>query len=409
MVRRDTKDIDFEAYYDAKFRQMMDEDIIKAVDKITGRDLYEQSTISGTANYLVNRPVTYGLHGTEINYKVDPQAIMRDCLVDGLVVLKIGDPENITIQKDVNKVTYKGDSSKLMMVQIQYFVQNPNDSRPDAQDYIHREEWYRWFDGTRDAAWVYIYNTVAKEEDFKVIMEFEFPYFPFVGINWIDKESHLEQVKKSIIRLEGVTINISTENTRHSGRKMFITGMKKSDNIVNPRDTQDRINYLPEDAEAFYVDVDTGGVGLMFEEQEKVEAFIERTSGVVSIKQLAGLSGESRQIAETPLVQIAEEVRVRFETGMKEVVFISQDYFGVKNTAMGMESPELVISYRFLRFISDKKQHLEILKYAVKRGAVDDDEESKELRRLLILNQRDPATLPGPGKEQEETGVTNDV
>lgn len=404
IVMKRTQQLDFETYYDAKFRSQMDEAILAAVERLTGRDLYNQSTVSGTSKYLINRPVNYALHGTEVNYSVDPQKVMRDCLIDGRVVLRVGDPEHIKIQEHVHTVQY-GSDGKPDMIRIQYAIQNPNDQRPDAVPWLYREEWYRWWNGERTGAWVYVYNTVQNEDDFVVIFDYEFPYWPFVSIGWVDNESFLDCVKKSVIRLEGVTINIETENVRHSGRKLFIVGMKRGDNKRDPRDTQDRINYLPEGAEAYYVDVDTGGVSLMFEEQEKVETFIERTTGVISIKQLAGLSGDSRQIAETPLVHLAEEIRLRFENGMAQVVEILQDYFGEKNVELDMESPDLEVNHRFLRIITDKGQHLDIIDRAVERGAITNLEEIIELRRLLNLSHKDPALLPAAvERESKETG-----
>lgn len=384
---------DWERYYDALFRRQMDEQVIKAVDKLTGRDMYEQATTTGTAKYLVNRPVTYALHGTEINYPVEPQDVMRDCLIDGFIVLRVQDPSHIRKQEHVQDVEYD-DSGLCNMIRIVYKIDNPANPGNSDDYLLYKEEWYRYWDTMRGRffAWVFVYNTVKREEDWVVSFDYVVPYWPFVAIRWVDDESIIEQVKKTIIRLEGVTVHIETENTRHSGRKLFIVGMKREQNKKDPRDTEDRINYLPEGAEAYYVDSDTGGVSLMFEEQEKLDEYIERTTGVISIKQLSGLSGESRQIAETPLVQLAEEIRTRFEKGMEKVVAMLQDFFGITNTEFG-DSPDLEINHRFLRVISDKEQHLKIIEVAYTRGAITDEEEITEYRRLLNLSNKDPQAL----------------
>lgn len=406
MVKR-PQQVDFEAYYDALFRRQMDEGVITAIDNLTGRDLYGQATLTGMARYLVNRPVQYALHGTQINYDVDCQKIMRDCLIDGFVMLRVVGPADVVIQNYVHEVMHeRGDEGELTFVRIQYAVQP--ESEKQRQVKMYREDWIRmkYPGATFDIALVRIYNQVLKEKDFEVILEYTFPYWPFVEIQWIDRESIIDSVKKSIIRLDGAAVQVSSENTRHSGRKLFIVGMKRDDNKVDPRTAGDRINYLPENAEAYYVDVDTGGIMMMFEEEDRLVEWIHNTTGVVSIKQLAGLSGESRQIAETPLIQLAEEIRSRFEDGIAECVEISQGVFGLKNIYLGVESPDIHISFTFLRFIADREEHMKILDKAVIRGAVTQEEEVQELRRLLYLNQADLASLPAGSNEQSSSETT---
>ncbi len=410
-----TGDVNWELYYDALFRQQMDEAIIEAVDRLTGRALYEQSTISGTSKYLINRPVNYALHGTEINYPIEPQEVMRNCLIDGIVVLKVADPQHIRIQDDVIE-TEHDDAGDVEKVRIQYFV-DP-ESQPDTgRNYssgdrlMYREDHIRFWDeeNSRWADHVIIYNVVKHEKDFIIIDEFVIPYWSYVSIRWINDESMLEPVKKAVIRLEGATVQIRTENVRHGGRKLFIVGMKREQNRRDPRETSDRVNFLPDGAEAYYVDSDTGSVSLMFEEQEKVEEFIERTTGVVSVKQLANLSADSKHIAETPLVQLAEEIRIRFTHGMESVVAILQDFFGLKNTFVG-DSPELAINYQFLRVITDKSGHLEIIEKAVSRAAITPEEEITEYRRLLNLSNKDPVVILQEREEQlaalKQSGLT---
>lgn len=387
--------LDWNGYYDALWRRQYDEQIVKAIENLCGRDLYEQSTLSGMSKYLINRPVSYALHGSEINYPVDCQKIMRWCLIDGRVVLRIGDPQHIRIQEHVREVRY--DNEECSFVRIQYYIDDPEGLPGNAQ-LIYREDYTRTKyvinpdsksleESTRWATKVEVYKGQKKEEDLVITLTFTIPFWIFVAIPWIDEESFLEAPKKSIVRLEGAYVQVESENTRHSMRKLFIVGVKKTDNKPTPQEMAERVNYLPSGGEAYYVDSDTGGVSLMFEEEIKLEEAIERMTGVISIKQLANLSGDSRQIAETPLVQLAEEIRTRFEKGMQKVVAILQDYFGLTNTDINMESPDLRINYQFLRIVTDKAQHLAIIATAKEKNAITPDEERREYRRLLNLSQ----------------------
>ncbi len=407
MVKRE-KPVNWEQYYEAKWRQQMDEEIFTAVARTTPRELYEQSSLTGTARYLVNRPCTYALHGTQVNYPVAPQKIMRNVLIDGWTVVKIGDPENIKIQEHVWEVRYDRSSSILDYVRIQYQVEE-SPGQIDSRKMWYREDWHRWWNGTAWIGYVEIFKVVLNEKDFEVVFTYEFPFWPFVAFRWVDDESIIEPVKFSVIRLEGVSLQVEGENTRHSGRKLFIIGIRKGENRLTPREISERINYLPENCEAYYVDSDTGGVGLMFEEQEKLDAYIERTTSVISIRQLAGLSGESRQIAEQPLVMLAEDIRMQFELGMEQIVVTCQEFFGKNNTYMQMKSPDLVIDHRFLRMVFDKKDYLEIVNHAVQRQAITPDEERTELRRLLQLQKTNPALPPPPEVKTSENEETKDV
>lgn len=394
----------WEKYFDAQMRAQYDDEIVKAIENMTPTDLYEQSMRTGTARYLVDRPVTYALHGTETNYQVKPMEIMRNCLRDGQVVLRIGDPEHIRIELYVVETEYD-DKDRIIFVARQWQVENPKDK---DKKLWHREEYKKEFDDHGNPiAKLTIFNNPESESDLEPMQTVWLPFWPYVGITWVDKESIIEPVMNAVIRQEGVTVQIGSENVRHGGRKLFIVGMKGEDNRLDPRSTIDRINYLPPEAEAYYVDSDSSSLSMMFEEAEKLDYFIERTTGVISIRQLANLSGESREIAERPLVQLAWEIRARFDTGMEEVVEILQAFFGLSNTVTG-DSPDYNVIHQFLKIITDKGKHAKILEIAVAKGAVTKEEEIQDYRRLLELPNKDPKELLLDFMKRETRAITSE-
>jgi len=104
---------------------------------------------------------------------------------------------------------------------------------------------------------------------------------------------------------------------------------------------------------------------------------------VVAPMQLALLSGKSREMAEKPLIILADELRNRFTKGMLEVVELSRLTGG---------APELKLSYRPLKYVEDKNSYIAILDKARELNNTDPslgislDEYSKELRLLLDMN-----------------------
>lgn len=341
---------------------------------LTGRELYELETLCLVNRYLIDRPVSYAFHRARITYPVSPMEIMRQCMIDGQVFLYVADANHISITEYVSEARWNPFSDQLEFIQVKYVFEADN-----GQDYYNVEEYYRNPDGT--ATYV-IYEPIRGDnvhpKDWKVQMRLTIPYFPFVGIRWINNIGFLQPMKEAIIRLESAYRVIGAENIERMGLSLYLEGIRNIDDIKTaPRKMGRRVHILPKDARFHSPNPDAPGMELMVHEINNLHAAIEKASGVVSTEKVASLSGVSRQVAERPLVVLAEELRNRFSDGMMEVY----DLVSVFGTP-----PELKISYRSLKYIDDKNTYLSVLDRAYEKNAITDQEYNAELRLLLDLD-----------------------
>ena len=372
------KHLDWEKFIAYNMEQQNIAEFQAELNDLDGRGLYELETYSLFNRYLIDRPANYAFHRTIINYPVDPVDIMRDCLIDGQVILRVEDAEHIKIEEFVSRATWADFTDDLNFIEIKYVYEETN-----KQDYYHVEHYIKNPDGT--ATWI-VFKPVSPqvpEREWVIDFEMELPIFPYVGIRWVFNQSFLSPLKQAIVRLETAYRTIGAENIDRMGLALYLEGITNVEDIKTaPRKMGRRVHILPKDSKFHSPSPDAPGMALMVEELNRLETAIEKASGVVSTERLATLSGVSRSIAEKPLIMLADELRGRFTKGMTEVVELAK-------VAGGAE--DLKVSYRPLRHIEDKNVHLTTLDKA--RELNDEDptlgitieEYSIELRLLLDL------------------------
>lgn len=368
-----TPEIDWPKFLEYNMEQQNIADFQAALNRMDGRGLYEMESLSLVNKYLINRPVNYAFHRTLINYSVKPIDIMRACLIDGQVILKVDDSEHIKMEEFVSKATWDDFTDELNFVEIKYVYEEAI-----GKDYYHVEQYIKLSDG--QAQWI-VYEPVppeAPEANWKVKLSTTLPVFPYVGIRWIFNESFLMPLKTAIIRLESAYRVIGAENIERMGLSLYLEGVRNAEDIKTaPRKMGRRVHILPKDSKFHSPSPDAPGMELMVVELENLQTAIEKASGVVATEKLATLSGISRTIAEKPLIMLADELRSRFTGGMVEVEELSK--------AMG-GAPDLKISYRQLKYIEDRNSYLNILDKAKEAEAISDEEYAIELRMLLDLS-----------------------
>lgn len=346
------------------------------LDSMDGRELYELETISLYNKYLVDRPVNYAFHRVMVNYPVSPIDIMRDCLIDGQVILRVADAEHIRIEQYVSRVEWDAFDNTLNFIEIKYVYQD------GGRDYYHVEHYIKNPDNT--ATWT-VYKPLrgnGTSEELVVDYTIELPLFPFVGIQWVFNTSFLMPPKAALIRLELAAQVIGAENVDRMGLALYLEGIRNVEDIKSaPRKMGRRVHILPKDAKFHSPGSDAPGMELMVIEYNNLISAIEKATGVVSTENLASLSGVSRMIAENPLIILAEELRNRFTNGMVEVVELASLMGGAE---------ELKISYRPLKHIENKTEYLNILDRAIEKEAITDEEHITELRLLLDLSPEKP-------------------
>lgn len=346
--------------------------VIEALRTLTGRQLYDAEMVCQMPQLLINRPVNKAMHRTIINFPVEPVDIMRDCLIDGSVFLRVGDGEHIAVETHVTNATFDIYTDELVFVEIKYIHEI------NKKDYWYIEHWYKNSDGTGHQI---VYQPTTQDqypESWKVAFELDYPLFPYVGIRWINSQSFLDTLKPAVIRLEAALRVIGVENVERMGLALYLEGVRSVDDIKTaPRRMGRRVHILPPDAQFHSPNPDAPGMELMVKEINILQHAIEGASGVVTTERLASLSGVSRMIAEEPLIILAEEIRDRFTDGMILVADL------VKVMQPGAE--KLKISYRPLRHVADKEKRLTLLDKAHDEEAIDDSEYSRELRALLDL------------------------
>lgn len=358
--------------------------------KLTGRELYEMEFLSLMNRFLIDRPVSRAFRNAVLNYDVEPIDIMRNCMVDGFVFLKVEDKDSIHILQYVSKGEWDALDDKLMFVETKYVFFDES----IREDRYHIEHWKRGPDDT--GTWI-VYKPIKDDKDdrtWAVQSTVNFPLFPIVGIRWVDAQSFLIPLKGAVIRLEAAYRTIGAENIERMGLSLYITGVRNVADIQTaPRKMGRRVHILPTGADFKSPSPDAPGMELMIHEINNLTTAIEKASGVVAAEKLATLSGISRSIAEEPLNALADELRKRFGEGMEEVWQLVR--------LMGGGAPEPLITYRPLKVIENKSEHVKILDRAVLLNAISPEEEIIELRLLLELSPTLESRIPVSSEERQ--------
>lgn len=378
--------VDWEKVVDYAAEQQRIAEFVAKMEALTGRELYEMQTLSLVNRFLIDRPISRAFRKTLINYDVKPIEIMRSCLVDGFVFLKVEDIEHISILKFVTKGVWDEFTGDILKIETKYLYYDEQ-YRKD----MYRIEWYEQIKSLSITGEITssMLHTVFRpvdpadvndEKKWVIAVSFTFPRFIFVGIRWIDDLSFLMPLKENIINLERAYRVIGAENIERMGLQLYISGVRNLEDIKTaPRRMGRRVHILPTDADFHSPGSDAAGMELMIAEIVNLTAALEKASCVVAAEKLAVLSGISRSIAEEPLNALAEGLRDLFEAGMMEVYELAL-FMG------GAEKP--VITYRPLKIIEDKVGHLKILDRAIELNAITPEEEIQELRLLLELSPR---------------------
>lgn len=367
--------VDWEKVVDYAAEQQRIADFVAKMDALTGRELYEMQTLSLVNRFLIDRPISRAFRKTLINYEVKPIDIMRSCLIDGFVFLRVEDIEHISILKFVTKGVWDEFTGDIILIETKYVYYDEQ----YRKDMYHIERFEQIGEGMLHTVFQPVDPSDVNDEKKWVISTVStFPRFIFVGIRWIDDLSFLMPLKENIINLERAYRVIGAENIERMGLQLYISGVRNLEDIKSaPRRMGRRVHILPTDADFHSPGSDAAGMELMIAEIVNLTAALEKASCVVAAEKLAVLSGISRSIAEEPLNALAEGLRDLFENGMMEVYELAR-FMG------GAEKP--VITYRPLKIIEDKPGHLKILDRAVDLNAISPEEEIQELRLLLELS-----------------------
>lgn len=367
-------ELDWEKFLKHNIEQQDIAEFTKKLNSMCGRELYEMETWSLNNKHLIDRPVNYAFHRTLINYPVEPIDIMRDCLIDGQVFLRVEDATHISIEQYVHRAEWDSFTDILNFIEIKYIYTETN-----QENYYHIEHYIKNPDGT--AEWI-IYKPVkgeVPETEWKIDFQMTLPYFPYVGIRWIFNQSFLEPLKASVIRLEAAYRTIGAENIDRLGAMVFFEGVRNVDDVKSgPRLMGRRIGIAPEGSKIHTAGSDPAGIELMLAEVENLQAAIEKASNVVSTEKLASLSGLSRQVAERPLIMLADELRNRFTKGMQRVEELAKPLGG---------APVLEISYKPLeeQIPRTLQEQVNLLDSSLEKGYITEEEYTREIRLLLNL------------------------
>jgi hypothetical protein len=369
--------IDWTQYMDSVEHQQEVQAFIDMMEKLTGRQMYTMDTYSLLPQYIVDRPVKYALHGTILNYDIDPIEIMTYCLVDGVAYLRVEGADTIYVDEYVKDANWNPISDTLDYVVRKWVYE---DEASDMELW-HIETYTLMPDGTC----LYTeYEPSESDEDLdnlRVAYQDYLPYFPYVGIPWKNYQSFIETYSGNIIRQEAAYRVIATENIERMGLQLYITNMRKGDTIEQaPRKFGRKVYMLPKDADFKSPNPDGPGMELMVEELDRLDRALEKASGVVSTERLASLSGVSRQIAERPLIILASEIRTRFIEGMEAVV--------EKIRVLDGSAEDFKASFQPLTLVEDTDKYLRVIDKAKEVDAITPEEEIRELRQLLNLTNK---------------------
>ncbi len=354
--------------------------------KLTGREVYEAPSVSLTAHTIVDRPVKLALNGTTFtpDISIDPVLTMIDCLVDGKVVIRLGPGwDDLTIEPHEHIHTVKNDGKGFVeALRIQYVIE---DKKEKGRTLIYRRDYIKIPEKDEMGRIIGEHSFVLNYPLFKTeeaadkgvpnrITPIEF--IPFVAIEWIRQISFLYDLRKALLRTEGVQDEISTENRRHSTRKLMMKLPTNTD--IQVTELNEQINKLPVDGDAFYPDPHSAGMESIFKEKENIVTNIENATGVIAAEKMNFLSGVSRMWAMKSLTDFAKDIRKRFTDGMItiETIFKQADF----------RSEKIQIIYQPIAMpVTDVTNQYNILREAREDGVIDLIEYRESVRQMLSL------------------------
>jgi len=406
-----TPQIDWETWNLAESLKQDIENVQNEMSGMTPRELYNLPSYTNVAKYLVRRPSEYAMHGTETNYPtVDPVEVIENVLIDGNSYYKVEDIEHIRRSEFVYRVDLDTWTEEITYILTCYPI--------EEGAFYFWESWeietapYEGGEVSRTCTYTQYYKTQGMDDktadNLKVENEIVIPFLPWVKISWKHGTSLIGEVKESVVRLEAVYRIVSTTN--NEGGKSYITGIDNTAKLkTTPLNFGIGVRILPPNANFVKDPVDTGRVDLLKWETDKLWDGIEKATSVVSVDKLAVLSGESRTIAEKPLLMLAEDLRKLFTDFLYEIY---ETLMGVPGT----EEP--TVSYASLRVptqFSTPDMEVNVLDRALLGKAIDDEEWRQKIRYLLGLDSTQktdstPVILPDENimspksKDYKQTG-----
>lgn len=381
--------IDWETYVMSEGLKQDIENVQNKIAGLTPRELYDLPTYTNVAKYLVRRPSEFAMHGTETNYPVDPVEVIENTLIDGNSYYKVEDIEHIRRSEFVYKVDIDQWTEEILFILTCYPIE-------DGQFYF----WESWkvetvLDESEVASQICTYTRYYKTQgcddktadNLKVELEIPLPFLPWVKISWKHGVSLIGEVKESVVRLEAVYRITATEN--NEGGKSYITGIDNTAKLKStPLNFGIGVRILPPNANFVPDPIDAGRVTLLQWETERLWDGIEKATSVISVDKLTVLSGESRTIAEKPLLMLAEDLRKLFTDFL-------YDIYDLLMGVPGTEEP--TVSYASLRVptqFSTPEMEVNVLDRALLQEAIDLIEWKQKVRYLLGL---DATQLPKTG------------
>ncbi|GAG23325.1 unnamed protein product, partial [marine sediment metagenome] len=239
--------VDWEKVVDYAAEQQRITDFVAYMDALTGRELYEMQTLSLVNRFLIDRPISRAFRKTLINYDVKPIEIMRSCLVDGFVFLRVEDIDHISILKFVTKGVWDEFTGEILKIETKYLYYDEQ----YRKEMYHIERFEHIGEGMLQTVFQPVDpGDVNDEKKWTVKSSSTFPRFIFVGIRWIDDLSFLIPLKENIINLERAFRVIGAENIERMGLQLYISGVRNLEDIKSaPRRMGRRVHTLPEGAQ----------------------------------------------------------------------------------------------------------------------------------------------------------------
>lgn len=350
------------------------EAMVKELEQLSSRELYDLDTHTNVAKYLIKRPSEYAMHGAVTNYTLDPVETVEDILIDGVVYYKVGDWQHVRKDDFVFRAEVDHWTGEILYILTCYPID-------DGKRY-YWQSWSKYPDGG-GCTYIQYYTTETCNEDVskKLSVEFqiELPYMPWVAGKWKHSIGLVESVRTSVIRLEAVYQIVSSTN--NEGRMNFVTGVDDVKQIKEaPLRFGKKWRILPNGSDAKTLGPADTDLKLLRDEKEWLWEGIEKSTGVVSVDKLTVLSGESRTVAEKPLIMLAEDVRVMFNKLLMDIY----ELVGF----MGAQKP--TISYKPLTVIPyfpDPEALIRILDDAVEKGDITEEERKAKKRYMLDLDE----------------------
>lgn len=367
---------DWDSYIDGLFQNQNIQAVVEEMESMTGSDLYSMESYSNMASYLIDRPVINAMHGTQTNYPIKSVDSMTDLLVNGAIYYYVSDVNHIRKEDFVKEALYDPISDQLYSILVGYFSEDDlwfferyvKGGVTDTGDYV--------VEACTHTVYMQTDNSDPDFGKLEVKLMEYLPFFPWISARWKSGVSFLDKVRASLIRLECAYRVIATENIERRGSAIFIEGVKDTDKIKKaPRSMGRSVYTTPPNSKFSSPGSDAPGLALLSTEIESLENGIERATGVVSVKQLANLSGVARIIAERPLIFLCEEIRNLY----------SQLLTDIHDLIIFQNPPEPLVTYRPL-WEMDPVDRLALLDNAKANNAISDKEYSQELRALLNLS-----------------------